>query len=116
MITAVPPGEAPEWVRQKWVGLSLPLAQECEHAHEHETSGVLSRPRNLLSRLLARLFGRLSRENGYIVESCSAIEILAQRCPEAAKWWRENTPDLMEPGQYFLFHESSGHVQSLDAP
>src|SRR5712664_1703512 len=26
-IFAVPPGEAPAWVREKWVGLELPLAQ-----------------------------------------------------------------------------------------
>ena len=26
-ITAVPPGEAPQWVREAWVGITVPLAQ-----------------------------------------------------------------------------------------
>ena len=27
LVTATPPGEAPLWVREKWVGIELPLMQ-----------------------------------------------------------------------------------------
>jgi hypothetical protein len=30
-IVAVPPGEAPLWVRQKWVGLDLPVVRYAAH-------------------------------------------------------------------------------------
>src|SRR5580704_4538322 len=41
-IIAVPPGEAPLWVREKWVGLELPVAQR--QSRKFLTSGVLSAP------------------------------------------------------------------------
>lgn len=113
-ITSVPPGEAPFWVRQKWVGLSLPLAQQCVHAHPHRTFGVLSRPKNIFVRILAQLFGKLPKESGYIVASRTAIDLLAQTSPEAADWWRANTPFFLKPGQYFLFQEGVGQVFPTD--
>ena len=44
-VTAVPAGEAPQWVREKWVGVELPLA--LRSAHDFRTFGVLSGPRSL---------------------------------------------------------------------
>src|SRR5437660_9122721 len=41
-ITSVPPGEAPLWVREKWVGLSLPLAQRKAQARSLFTSEASS--------------------------------------------------------------------------
>src|SRR5512140_2697360 len=43
-IVGVPPGDAPAWVRQEWVGLELPLAQSSAEAIHARTAGVLSGP------------------------------------------------------------------------
>ncbi|UHQ18312.1 hypothetical protein LVB87_08735 [Lysobacter sp. KIS68-7] len=103
LITSTPPGEAPLWVRQTWVGLSLPLAQTCSHAHTHHTFGVLTRPRTRVGQWFARMFRRTARGSGYLVEAQAAIHLLADVDPVAANWWREHAPHLMQPGQYFLF-------------
>ncbi len=47
-IVAVPPGEAPFWVRQKWVGLELPVVRYSAH-RKFLTFGVLSTPRSWLA-------------------------------------------------------------------
>jgi len=112
VITAAPPGEAPLWVREKWVGLSLPLYQSKSSPVSSLASGVISGPRNCFSSLVALLTGRFHRESGFVVESKVAIELLAQASPEAANWWRENTPHLLKTGRYFIFQDGCGYAQS----
>ena len=113
-IESVPPGEAPLWVREQWIGLVLPLAQRKASPRTWLTSGVLSGPRSFLARLVALISGRLERRSGYAVETSTAVAILATTSPQAAAWWRENTPQLLRPGRYFLFPAGVGRV--VDAP
>ncbi|MBI2410080.1 hypothetical protein HYV30_03525 [Candidatus Kaiserbacteria bacterium] len=87
-IVDVPPGEAPEWVREKWVGLILPL--NGASAYCSQTVGILS--------------GLLQDASGYVVDIVMSIEILALHAPEAARWWREES-GVVEPGRSFVFDE-----------
>jgi len=109
-ITSVPPGEAPLWVREKWVGLSLPLAQRKAQARSLFTSGVLSGPRGFFASIGALLAGKLQRRSGFVVETLAAIAVLAKSSPEAAAWWQENTPHLLRKTRYFVFPQDVGHV------
>jgi hypothetical protein len=104
-IIAIPPGEAPPWVREKWVGLELPLAQPVRSARSRRVFGVLSGPRQPLARLLDILLGRAARETGYVVRVSEAIAELERKSPEAAAWWRENVAHMFTPGRCFLFQE-----------
>ncbi len=88
-IIAVPPGEAPQSVRQSWVGLELPLAP-----------GQRGSPRMLAAE------GVLSDHPGgtvlgYVVEGKTAIRALELHDAAAAAWWRENVPEVMS-SQYQL--------------
>jgi len=105
-IIAVPPGEAPLWVREKWVGLVLPLARGQKEPVARLTSGVLSGPRNRLVAVWWVLLGRLQKESGYAVSAAAALSVLEQTAPDAASWWRENVPRLRERGRKFLFAAS----------
>ena len=83
-IIAVPPGQAPEWVRKKWVGLILPIS---EAAPTGEQRGVLGgKPENL---------------GGYRVVLEEAMKILREKNPEAAEWWKTNTS--FPPGSKLVF-------------
>jgi hypothetical protein len=109
-ITAVPPGEAPLWVRERWVGLSLPLAQRKATPLSLLTAGVLSGPKGFLSCLVALITGKLERQSGYLVEARAAIAVLEVGSPQAAAWWRENTPHLLRSKRYFVFQGAVGRV------
>ena len=56
-IIAVPPGEAPLWVREKWVGLDLPVARYSGKS-KFIALGILSSPRSMLAQWLAVFRGR----------------------------------------------------------
>ena len=109
-ITSVPPGEAPLWVRECWVGLSLPLAQRRSSSLLVLTSGVVSGPKGILSWFSALFGGRLSFKRGFPVVAQVAVESLASAHPEAAAWWRMNTPHLLKGKRYLVFPEGVGQV------
>lgn len=111
-ITSAPPGEAPVWVREKWVGLSLPLARRKAGPLSVFTSGVMSGPKSFFASIGALLTGRLTRRSGFLVETQAAIAVLAKSSPEAAAWWQQNTPHLLRPKRYFVFPEDVGQVMS----
>jgi len=104
-IIAIPPGEAPPWVREQWVGLVLPLAQQSRRAQSRRVFGVLSGPKDFFSRWLAILRGSTPRESGFAVRVLDAIAVLERKSPEAAEWWRANVPHMTSPLRCFVFSE-----------
>lgn len=111
-IVAVPPGEAPLWVRQKWVGLDLPVMRYAAH-RKFLAFGVLSIPHSWPVQWAALLRGRAERVAGYAVEAAPALGILAKASPEAAVWWRENAPHLIAPKRYLVFHEEVCRIADI---
>ena len=102
-IIAVPPGEAPLWVREKWVGLVLPLLR-WRSAHTFTGFGAVSGPRTCLAQIWALLRGRSQRIYGFAVDASRAVDILDRASPEAAAWWRENAAGLIQPTRGLIFH------------
>jgi hypothetical protein len=111
-IVAVPPGEAPLWVRQKWVGLDLPVVRYAAHL-KLPAFGVLPMAHTWSTQWAAVLRGRAKRVAGYAVEAALAVGILAKATPEAAAWWRENTPHLIAPQRYLVFHEEVCRIADI---
>jgi hypothetical protein len=111
-IVSVPPGEAPLWVREKWVGLELPLAYGDSGGRRAITSGALSGPRNRLIALWWALRGQLDCKSGYAVDANEAVRILEGTAPEAAAWWRQNVPRLQHRERKFLFAPAACEVVS----
>lgn len=101
-VVAVPAGEAPQWVHEKWVGVELPLA--LRSAHEFRTFGVLSGPRSFLAALGRLLTGRFTRRRDYAVEVAAAVAALERVHPDAAAWWT-NAAHLFRRSSYFMFRE-----------
>ncbi len=100
-IVRTPMGEAPDWVREAWIGLELPLAHLEEVAVR--TTGVLTGPRTWLGYWWGRLTGRFEIVSGYVVKADRAIDLLSQSRPDAAAWWRGYAPAFCEPGAEFVF-------------
>ncbi len=104
-IIATPPGEAPQHIREAWMGMVLPLASPA--VKSGWAWGVLTSPKTYWAQQLRRLLGQGKRESGYCVEAATAIALLARSSPSAAEWWRESTPHLLNPGRNFIFSVES---------
>jgi len=113
-VVRVPPGEAPLWVREKWVGLELPLARGESGPRHMLTSGVVSGPRNRFAALWRRLLGRLPDKAGYAVYVIDALAVLEQTAPDAVEWWRTNSPHLVNRKRKFLFQQAA--CEMVDGP
>lgn len=110
-IVRPPIGEAPEWVREAWVGLTLPLASEQQRSWQ--TVGVLTGPHNWLAQLWTIVTGRSVKVTGYRVNAQTAVDYLADHHPDAAAWWRENTPEMLTGRSSFIFNSDA--CQHADA-
>ena len=97
-IVGLPPGEAPIDIRQAWIGLELPLADgKYQKQRSVRELGVLTGPKSLLGFLAAEIFRLGARTENFVVRAEKAFEILEDANPEAAGWWKENTPHLYKP-------------------
>jgi len=111
-IIEIPPGDAPENIRQAWVGLSLPLTKgQSTSPSTRPTWGVLTGPRRFLPQLSALIFKRYDITEGFAIDALSAVEILAKTHPEAAEWWRSEAAHVMKPKQKFIFPTSVCEVE-----
>jgi hypothetical protein len=104
-ITSVPPGEAPLWVREKWVGLELPIYGPAI-PRNYRTVGVVTGPSSLPGLLLAVLRRRTQNTPGYMVSGEAALVALEEVSPDAAAWWRANAPGFFQPRRYLVFQET----------
>jgi hypothetical protein len=100
-IVTRPRGEAPEWVRDAWIGLAIPTEQH--GPVEWKSFGVLSGPRSVWLERLRLWLGWVERGQGYIVSAPLAINLLAAQSPAAAAWWREHCPHLLAPQASLAF-------------
>ena len=100
-ITSRPIGEAPEWVRDAWIGTILPLKDA--RKRKWFGVGVLTGPHTFWAQLWAGFRGRALRIDGYLVEASRAVAILSDSNPDAAEWWRINAHDLLGNSNGFIF-------------
>jgi len=75
-ITRVPRGEAPDWVRKAWVGLTVPC---------YPIAGYIPGGEATLS-----FKKRLDPRQCFVVPQAKAIDALAKTNPEAAQWWNDH--------------------------
>jgi hypothetical protein len=93
-IVQTPSGGAPDWVREAWVGMILPL-----------------QPQKVMSDQTVRNVVSLVevKNNGFSVSAMQAIDTLADRNPKAANWWKTNTR-CYSKGTVFVFNKECGDI------
>lgn len=111
-IVSAPVGEPPDWVRDAWIGLDLPLSWP--EISNVTTFGVVSGPRSLLSTLWYRVIGRGEKQSGYIVKYADAMKVLRETRPDAALWWDQNV-GKGQSWSTLLFQASCGELRQVEA-
>ena len=92
-IIDTPPGEAPQHIREAWIGCVLPvIAVPGEPRARSVCRGVLTGKRT-------------EDRDRYLVPAPDAIAVLARRDRDAAQWWRESVPSGIAPGRLLAFPE-----------
>lgn len=99
-----PDGEAPEWVRDAWIGMRLPLA--ADGVQVASTVSVLHRP-SRLELWLERFRKRWPVWEGYMVNASVAVDLLEAVNAEAAAWWRANSAHMLDGAMWFMFDAPS---------
>ena len=104
-IIAPAPGEAPADIRAAWVGCVLPLFATTDDPRVgRRAKGILSGQKT-------------DRPQGLAVRVIDALRALECHNAAAARWWGENTPHLIKPGQLFVFPEEACElVEEIETP
>ena len=99
-----PAGEAPQHIRDAWVGITLPLPNDRSgQLRSFPAFGVLSGPKNFIATLWNLLLRRNLTYVGYGVATLDALKVLEVHDAAAATWWRVNTPHLLKPESRLIF-------------
>ena len=102
-IVKAPTGEAPEWVKEAWVGLILPTVPR-KGPRTYRGLGVLTGTKTILGGIVSIIRGKTERIEGYSVRVLPSITALESTRPDAASWWRENAPHLLKSNRCFVFN------------
>ncbi len=97
-IKSTPGGEAPLWVRARWIGLVLPCHPYLGLPDQGLDQGVLSG-----TEVECNYFG-------FSVPQDRAIQILAKTWPKAADWWKEQ--GFPKASQHFGFAQDEAECVS----
>lgn len=89
-IVRVPEGEAPEWVREAWVGLTIPAISMPRQIHDIGRAGAVS----------GDLEGDWSHPH-WVTPQEEPLEILRQHNPGAAQWWTDH--GYPQPKEWFTW-------------
>ena len=108
-IVATPDGPAPQWVRERWIGLQLPVAKPTPVTNYCFKDFRPRGPAWPWSVAWWFATGKLERWTGYLVNVDEAWRVLDIRHSDAAAWWRENAPHLI--GTAFIFPLASCEPQ-----
>lgn len=100
-----PVGLAPEWVRNAWIGLTLPT--QFPRPRIWRSISIERASASRLQRIGDVLRGRTQRLSGYAVPATAAVGILAETQPEAAEWWRANAAEMLSRRSFLLFDADS---------
>ena len=103
-----PIGDAPEWVKDAWIGVRLPVAKT--QATSHAGFSVTKGPHTLIPRLWSILRKKSDYYSGYVVHAKTSVEILSETRPDAANWWRTNVHNCLQGFNCFLFDEESCEI------
>ena len=109
-IISTPPGEAPQEIRDAWIGLVLPLAVPSAR-RAVVTWGVVTGPKThwkrqwclMLGKGRRLLLGKAQDKIGYVVNANAAVMLLERVNPIAAGWWKQNAAHMLLPGHIFMF-------------
>lgn len=101
-VTKAPDGDSPQWVRDSWVGVQFKALQGAPSSMPTRAAGSTARPGLFAKAAPAEIVER----RGYPVHAREVLGLLALRNQDAARWYIDNVPQMLDPDQIFMFDET----------
>ncbi len=108
-VVSAPEGASPQWVRDAWVGVQFEALQGAPVSMPTQSAATRT---GGLSRMLAQRPSGVTERRGYPTKARDVLGLLALHNAEAARWYIDNAPQMLNPDQVFLFHERHCHAIS----
>lgn len=101
-VTKAPDGDSPQFVRDAWVGVQFralqgaPITMPTRAASAQRTGNGAGRGAK----------PEITKRRGYPVKAREVLGLLALRNTEAAQWYIQNVPQMLDREQVFMFDET----------
>lgn len=111
-ISSRPAGDAPDWVRDAWIGLTLPTRQTSPRVWR--AMKLANWRGNVFLRLWDMLRGKSYRCSGYAVNGKAAVAVLEKSRPDAADWWKTHAGPMVTGRSGLIFDAAC--CEQVDGP
>lgn len=100
-----PEGTSPAWVRAAWVGVQFQAMQAAPVTIQTRAAGTSG---NAFAMIKAAAQGQttITEKRGYPANARDLLGLLALHNEDAALWYIDNAPQMLDPRQVFVFEES----------
>jgi len=104
-VTKAPDGDSPQHIRDAWVGVQFRALQGAPTTMPTRAAGSSSSQRGgFLNR--GALKAEITERRGYPVKAREVLGLLALSDKQAAQWYIDNVPQMLDPDQIFMFDET----------
>ncbi len=115
-IIHAPEGTSPQWVRDAWVGVQFQAMQAAPVTIQTRAAGTQS---SAFAIIKAAAQGQtvITEKRGYPANARDLLGLLALHNKDAALWYIDNAPQMLDPRQVFVFEQSCClSITQLSAP
>lgn len=106
-VVSAPEGASPQWVRDAWVGVQFKALQGAPVSMPTQSAAARS---GRVPRIMAQRASGVTERRGYPTKARDVLGLLALHNAEAARWYIDNAPQMLNPDQVFLFDERHCHA------
>jgi hypothetical protein len=100
-IIRTPQGTSPAWVRDAWIGVQFQAQQAEPVTVQTRAAGTSG---GAFAQIVAAAQGKpeIVEKRGYPANARDLLGLLALHRPEAAQWYIDNAPQMLDPKQVFI--------------
>ena len=104
-IVRTPEGASPAWVRDAWLGVQFQPLKDHPVTLQTRSAGSTGGP---LAQIIAATRGtpEIVERRGYPANARDLLGLLALHRQDAAEWYIDNAPQMLNPDQVFILEEA----------
>ena len=115
-VVKAPDGASPQWVRDAWIGVQFQAQQGAPVSIQTRSAGTEAGGGSRLSPMRSSQ-SSVSERRGYPANARDLLGLLALKNADAARWYLDYAPQMLDPRQVFVLDENCCHaIADLSTP